>query len=620
MAMRARRRQLPVQSRRMVAWIVVATLVGPIAARAQVSPEEHAKHHPDQATGAQPGVPPGTPPAGSGMMEGMEEMMRGMGAPPPRELYPSLMELPDLPPEKRAEVQAAAHERMQSGTKLMADGLDQLVRAAPTDDYAAMQEAIALLREGAARFDSGLAAHRALAEGRDPRRLAMDWFKAQMNLPGPPGTLHAGGPFGPSWSHLVVMALLTAFAVAMVLMYFFKMRRAAALLQRLTAVPAGAVTAPPPAPAAAVVAAPAPAAPRPAEPPEAPPGPWAGSLRVACIFTETPTVRTFRLVNPAGGAVPFAFLPGQFLTLAVALAGRTVKRSFTIASSPAQRDYVEITVKREDLGVVSRYLHDRVQPGELLQVSAPQGRFTFTGTEADSIVLIGGGVGITPLMSVIRALTDHGWTRDIYLLYACRTTAEFVFREELERLQRRHPNLHVVASMTRVEGTVWMGARGRLTRELIAESVSDLPRRRIHLCGPPPMMDAIRAILLDLGVPRDQILTEAFGPAEKRETRQAAVQAAMVEAPATTTPTVAFTISGKGAPLPAGTTVLEAAEHVGVSIDNSCRAGTCGTCKVKLLKGSVTMAVEDALSAQEKAFGIILACQATSARNLEVEA
>ncbi len=592
-----------------------------VPVHARQDPSEHAKHHPGQAPGPQPPAPPD---AG-----GMEGMMQGMmGGPPPRELYPSLMELPALTPEQRDVVQRAAHERMEAGTALMADALDALLRAAPTNDYAGMQDAIVRLREGLARFDSGLSAHRAIAEGRGPQDVALEWFKTQMNLVPPRASARRAGPFGLSWSHAIAMFLLTLFAVVMIAMYVFKMRRAAALLQRLTQPAPGAVAAP-----AAMAAAPAPLTPpaigaveRPAPAREASAGgetaavPWAGSLRVACIFRETPSIQTFRLVNPAGGPIPFGFLPGQFLTLAVALAGQTTKRSYTIASSPAQRDYVEITVKREELGVVSRYLHDRLRPGDLLQVSAPQGRFTFTGTEADGIVLIGGGVGITPLMSVIRTLTDRGWDKGIDLLYACRTMEDFVFRDELERLQRRHPNLHVVATMTRAEGTVWMGARGRLTKELIAESVRDLPRRRVHLCGPPPMMDAVRVMLRDLGVPAEQIWTEAFGPAEKRETRQAAVQTAMVEAPPATTPTVTFTISGKAAPLPRDATVLEAAEHVGVSIDNSCRAGTCGTCKVKLLKGTVTMAVEDALSPEEKSRGIILACQAKSTQNLEVEA
>ncbi|MCK6476712.1 MAG: 2Fe-2S iron-sulfur cluster-binding protein [Phycisphaerales bacterium] len=606
---------------RSIAAMLLVLLIAPTL-RAQVSPEEHAKHHPQGGTSQQPS---GTPSGASGGMEGMMEGMHG--GTPPKELYPRLMELPSLTPEQKEEMQRAAHERMESGTKMMAEAMDILLTRAGVNDYAAMQDAMNRLREGAARFDSGLSTHRAIAEGRAPQEVGLQWFKGQMNLAKPLATKRHGWL---DWSveHWLVMIGLAAFALVMIGMYFVKMRRATALLRRLTEPPPGSALAA--TPSAATGASQQSAALR--VPPESTPpplssegadgviGPWSGSLRVSNVFAETPSIKTFRLVNPSGGSIPFAFVPGQFLTLAVALAGKTTKRSYTIASSAAQRDYVEITIKREELGVVSRYLHDRVVPGELLQIAAPQGRFTFSGTEADSIVLIGAGVGITPLMCIVRTLTDRGWNKDIFLLFACRTSGDFVFREELEHLQRRHPNLHVVATMTRAEGTVWMGPKGRLTKELIAQSVPDISTRRVHICGPAPMMDATRAVLLELGVPSNQIRTEAFGPSERKDARQSAVQTAMVEALPETTPVVSFAISGKAAPLPADTSVLEAAEHVGVSIDNSCRAGTCGQCKVKLLKGSVTMAVEDALAPEEKARGIILACQAKATRNIEVEA
>ncbi|MCO6416206.1 FAD-binding oxidoreductase, partial [Siccirubricoccus sp. KC 17139] len=383
-------------------------------------------------------------------------------------------------------------------------------------------------------------------------------------------------------------------------------------------------TAPVPTPAAS-------AAPSPAAATAAARRPWSGALGVAAIFRETPTVKTFRLVDPGGGDIPFTFMPGQFLTFSAELDGRTARRSYTIASSPAQRSYVEVTVKREEQGLISRHLHDKAAVGDPLEVSAPLGVFTFMGEEA-SIVLIAGGVGITPMMSVARYLTDRSYPCEIFFLYAARSPEEFVFREELEYLQKRHANLHVAATMSRAEGTAWMGATGPISKEFIARSVPEIAKRRVHLCGPPPMMEAVRAALAELGVPKEQIKTEAFGPARgvapgtpaplPTPTPVPAPAAASAEAaiPRVATAEVQFTKSGKTGALAPDQTVLEAGEAIGVEIDYSCRVGICGACKVPLLKGAVTMEVEEGLPPEDKARGIILACQAKSVGSLEVEA
>jgi ferredoxin-NADP reductase len=351
-------------------------------------------------------------------------------------------------------------------------------------------------------------------------------------------------------------------------------------------------------------------------PPDGKPGPWSGPLCIARIFEETPDVKTFRLTVPGVGPLPFTYLPGQFLSLTLRQDDKPVRRSYTIASSPTQRDYVEITVKRVEQGVVSGHLHNKVKEGDRLQVSAPFGSFTFTGKEADSIVLIGGGVGLTPLMTVIRYLTDHGWPKDIFLLYSCRTSRDFIFREELEHLQRRYANLHVVASMTRAAGTEWMGPTGRLTKELIAQNVPNIAARRVHLCGPPPMMDAVKAVLAELGVPSDQVKTESFTLARGKPEPERQV----LETKPALAATVTFAKSGKSVSLPPDRTVLEVAEGIGVEIPNVCRAGVCGVCKTKLLSGSVTMSVQDALTPEDKAQNLILACQAKSTVPIRVEA
>jgi ferredoxin-NADP reductase len=412
----------------------------------------------------------------------------------------------------------------------------------------------------------------------------------------------------------------------MIWMYLFKMRRAALLLQELTggATITSITEAAPFATsgrAALVVTEPVPA--------EAVPSAgrkWAGTLRISRIFQETPDVKTFRLMNPVGGALPFSYLPGQFLTVTVPSDGKPVKRTYTIASSPTQHDYVEITVKHEEGGVVSGHLHTEVQPGALLEFSGPSGSFIFTGRECKCILLIGGGVGITPLMSVLRYLTDRSWPGDIYLLYGVRTPQDIIFREELDYLQRRHANLHVVITVSRPEGTDWTGPTGRMTKELITKSVPDLASRYVHICGPVPMMEALKKMLADLGVPSERIKTEAFGPAlgkpEPTRPQPVAPFGIGVEAQAArlALPTVTFSLSDKSALLPPDQTILDAADQVGVEIDNSCRVGTCGTCRVKLLSGNVAMAVEDGLEPGDKEQGIILACQAKSTGNVTVEA
>ena len=276
----------------------------------------------------------------------------------------------------------------------------------------------------------------------------------------------------------------------------------------------------------------------------------------------------------------------------------------------------------------SRYLHDHVAVGDPLEVSGPSGNFTFTGTEADSIVLISGGVGITPMMCVVRYLTDRSFPGDIFFLHGARTARDFIFREEIGYLEKRHGKLHLAVTMEQAEGTSWSGAVGRISKEFIVQAVPDIARRRVHVCGPPAMMEAVKAELIELGVATAKIKTEAFGLALGAAPAPApAADPAPPPAAATTTPAVPsaqaevqFSKSGKTGPLAPDQSVLEAAEAIGVAIDFSCRVGTCGICVVPLLKGTVTMAVEEGLPPADKARGIILACQAKSVGALVVDA
>ena len=590
------------------------------SALAQQDPQqEHLSHHPelqqgDDTGGNAAGPPPVADPSGGGMMGGgmmkqMGTMMKQMNLPKPKELYPSLMEIPELPRSERIELEERAHQRMKEATAMFSEALESLSREAAGDDFKAMQSSTTKIKDAVSRFESALATHRALVEGKAPKNVALQWFKREMRLNEFEGDRSHSSNY--SWLHLSAMVFLTLFFLTMIVMYFFKMRRASLLFQELLS--GGSLDN-------------APGSDSSSNKPHKTESPvlqrstkkWRGKLKVSRIFDETSDVKTFRLMNPLGGMLPFTFLPGQFLSVTVLSAEKPVKRGYTIASSPTQTDYVEITVKHKEGGLVSGVLHNEVKEGDLLEFSGPSGAFTFTGQECKCILLVGAGVGITPLMSVLRYLTDRSWRGDIYLVYGCKTPDDVIYQEELVYLQHRHPNLKVIITVSRPENTDWSGPVGRVDKELLETSVPEIASRYVHICGPVPMMEGIKQSLFELGIPKERIRTEAFGAALGKP--EPVERLKNETDPDVSGSTVYFKSSDASAPLPANRTILEVADDVGVEIDNSCRIGTCGLCKVTLLKGNVSMEVDDALSEEEKKDGIILACQAKATDDVEVDA
>lgn len=652
---------------------LVLIALAPLEASAQISPEEHASHHPEEAAagGADSGMgkggmgmggpPEGAGPpagAGGGMMGGgkgggmmggggMGGMMEKMGAPKPKDLYPSLMELPDLPMERRGELEKEAHQRMIAGTRVLSEGVDELASSAGSDNFAAMQAATDKIREGLGDFESGLAAHRALREGKAPRNVALQWFKSEMNL-GDAAPIASSNAmlWGMTPFHSIIMAILILFTAVMIWMYFFKMRRAASLLEKLAGsggerelkrAGVGEIS---PNPNAGSLSPRLPNSPSSAKgdccsdddencPTEASvEGVSEGllpvakkklcRLRVAKIIQETGDVKTFRLVACHGGGIPFSYQPGQFLTFTLPVAEKPIRRSYTISSSPTQGYYCEVTVKREDSGAGSRYLHDHVNVGDTLEVKAPSGRFIFSGKESDNIVLISGGVGITPMMSITRALTDMAWPGEIYFIAACRDPEHFIFESELKRLQDEFDNLHVHVAMSRIEKDANGYTSGRLNKEMLAEWVPEIALKRIHICGAPAMMEATKAMLSDLAVPTENIHSENFGSAQKPKAK--IVEKPKAPKQAATGAKITFATTNKFTNLGQEETILEASERIGVDIDYSCRVGTCGECRVKLLSGDVSMEIDDGLEPEDKQAGMILACQAKAKQDVSVDA
>jgi len=349
------------------------------------------------------------------------------------------------------------------------------------------------------------------------------------------------------------------------------------------------------------------------------PSRWSGTLVVTHLVQETPDVRTFRFASPDGGPLPFAHLPGQHLTLSLTIEGAPIKRTYTIASSPSRTAYCELTIKREERGLVSRFLHDTVRVGDRIQVTAPGGRFTFTGESVEAIVLIAGGVGITPLMSKVRYLTDRAWPGQIYLICSNKTADDIIFQDEIVYLQKRHANLHVCHTLSRAAEGSWTGERGRVSLELLARHVPDLHQHPIHICGPNELNKAVQDLLLTAGILPERIHLESFG-APKSAGSPAMNDNATLEETAAEPVQIQFARSRKAGPVSRQTTVLEAAERLGVALDYDCRAGVCGSCKVRLISGRVAMDSQDALDPADLAAHRILSCQARCLEPVTIDA
>jgi ferredoxin-NADP reductase len=321
---------------------------------------------------------------------------------------------------------------------------------------------------------------------------------------------------------------------------------------------------------------------------------------VVAVFDETPDIRTFRMRRPEG----FEFHAGQFIAIRVRADGKEHVRCYSVSSSPAARGHLEISVKR--LGVVSGALHATVRPGSMMSVKAPVGAFVYPSGEDRPIVLIGGGVGITPLMSMLRHAVDEEPMRPVTLFYSVKTQDDIAFYDELRLLSRRHTQLRVCFAITNGDAPRDCFP-GHINEALLTTIAPDLTHASCFLCGPPPMIDALRATLESIGVPKTQIHFEIFQAAVAASAGKPAAVEEEEAAPVPRAHQARFERSGLTMPVDPEQTLLEAAEAAGAPIPSLCRAGVCGTCRTRVTSGRVDCASQT-LDAQDREDGFVLPC------------
>ncbi len=327
-------------------------------------------------------------------------------------------------------------------------------------------------------------------------------------------------------------------------------------------------------------------------------------LRVLERREETPSATSFLLERPTG----FAFEPGQFLTFTLSIEGREYRRSYSLSSSPEDPTApLVVTVKRVQGGVVSRWLHEQVRVGDRLRTRGPSGNFVYTHSLGlRRLVLLGGGSGMTPLMSILRVALAREGGPEVTLVFANRSREEILFAEELAALQRKHPERFTVVHVLEQPGD-FPCEHGRVTRALLARHGKPGEHSRVYLCGPQPMMDAARADLLSLGWSSEELQEERF--VSLREFSTGASERASHR----------LRVGERLVVLAAGKSVLEGAVAAGLELPFSCTMGGCGACKTRLLEGEVALEEPNCLTAEERAAGMILTCVAHAHTDLTLQ-
>jgi glycine betaine catabolism B len=318
------------------------------------------------------------------------------------------------------------------------------------------------------------------------------------------------------------------------------------------------------------------------------------------IHDETHDVKSFTFISPQ--RKQFAFSAGQYFLFEPGLETEDDGRCYSISSSPWRSNAITITVKRVPGGRISNWFHDELKPGTLVKASGPLGRFVRPA--ARKFFFISGGSGITPVMSMLRDLADQAEPVDVAFLHAARTPRDFVFCKELSAIASRLKGLRLHLLPEHVgDERCWPGLTGRISKEYLSLAVPDLAERVVMCCGPAPFMAAARTFTAELGVPASNYLEESF-------------DAAVVEdAPSTAdkkeTPRsfeVRFSKQGRTIDVPADQTVLSCAKRAGLRIPSSCANGICGTCKSKLVSGTVDMRHEGGIRQREIDTGLFLPC------------
>ena len=221
------------------------------------------------------------------------------------------------------------------------------------------------------------------------------------------------------------------------------------------------------------------------------------------IIPRTHDVSSFRFPRPAD----LDYKPGQFFFVTLRQDGKDLRKHFSFSSSPTEKTHIEFTKKFTDHEYSLALKAAKV--GDWARIEAPFGQFTFEG-EYPKIVLLGGGIGITPFVGFCKNATDKALSSKITLFYGCRTPDDIAFKNEFEELAAQNHNLKLVFTVNLPAPPGWTGATGVINADLIKQNLPDYQDNMFFTCGPPPMIEAMEKLMVSLGLPKEKLKRELF--------------------------------------------------------------------------------------------------------------
>ncbi len=332
-------------------------------------------------------------------------------------------------------------------------------------------------------------------------------------------------------------------------------------------------------------------------------------LSIKEIKKETEEAVTITFENPNGNRIPYK--PGQFLTLITAPDGQEVRRSYSLSSSPTETD-LAITIKAVTNGLVSNYLVYETKVGQKIKMMLPAGHFTtdFIADRRRTIVLLGAGSGITPLLSILKTALQKEPKSKVVLIYGNRNEGSIILKKQIDELLLKYPEKFSCVHVLSNASADWQGLRGRLSPEMINDITSDILKSdkktaEYFFCGPEEFMKSGIEILSKQGIANDNIHKESFVSHPVAHTSAPSTASSASEKAEVTIKYRRETFNFQVSP---SETILQTAIDMGLDLPYSCQSGICTACMGICKEGTVDMEDSSALSDREIKKGCVLTC------------